>query len=391
VERYEGTPAAGSALFLLGDAAPNTQAALAYYRRAAAVQASPDAREALFRVGDRSERTGDAAGAIRAREEYVLRYPRGEQTARVAYEVGKQHERAGRESAARAMYTAAMLADPVSYYALRAGNRLGVDPLERIVAEPRPWIGLASDPAEAAGVLRRLDQLEAAGLTAEWQAEYAGAMRAFAERPAAAIALAEGIRDRGYPVEAIRYGRQLLARRDGEWDERLLKVVFPFPYRRLIEEESRRARIDPLLFAALVRQESSFQPDARSWVGATGLGQIMPATGRWLAPSIGVQRYDDRLLNVPEVNVRMGTRYLGDLLRRYDGSRDLALAGYNAGPGRADRWKRELNYGRDVDAFREAIPFDETRHYVKVVLRNYAVYERLYGTPRAPGLVTPGE
>jgi soluble lytic murein transglycosylase len=88
--------------------------------------------------------------------------------------------------------------------------------------------------------------------------------------------------------------------------------------------------------------------------------------------------------------VRMGARYLRDQLRRYDGSRDLALAAYNAGPGRADRWRRELGYGRDVDAFREAIPFNETRHYVQVVLRNAVIYRRLYGDERSPGLVAAG-
>ena len=74
-------------------------------------------------------------------------------------------------------------------------------------------------------------------------------------------------------------------------------------------------------------------------------------------------------------------------MKRYDGAADLALAGYNAGPGRADRWRRELGHARDAEAFRERIPFDETRHYVKVVLRNAAVYRALYGTERPAGLV----
>ena len=141
------------------------------------------------------------------------------------------------------------------------------------------------------------------------------------------------------------------------------------------------------LHAALVRQESSFRADAKSWVGATGLGQIMPATGRWLAGSIRLRDYEEKLLEVPEVNVRMAATYLSDLLDRYDGARDLGLAAYNAGPGRADRWRRELHHGRDTDAFREAIPFDETRNYVKVVLRNAAIYSRLYDTERPVGLV----
>jgi soluble lytic murein transglycosylase len=390
VDRYPGTPAAGTALFLLGDEAPTNQAGIAFYRRAAAVVRSPDAQEALFRVGDRSLRLNDTAAAIRAWEEYVARYPRGDQTARVAYETGKLHEGAGRRSNARAMYTAAMIAEPTSYWAVRAGERLGTNPLDRVLAEPRPWIGLASEPADAAAVLARLDRLEELGLTEAREAEYQAALRAFESRPLAMLVLAEGIRDRDQPVEAIRLGRRLLQDRGGEWDERTLKLVYLFPYRDLIVAESRRAGIDPYLYAALVRQESTFRPAVKSRVGATGLGQIMPATGQWLAPQVGIRQFDVALLEVPEVNVRMGTRYLGDLLQRYSGSVDLALAGYNAGPARADRWRREFNYGRDTDAFRAAIPFDETRNYVMIVSRNAAMYQRLYG-PAAGGRAAQGD
>jgi soluble lytic murein transglycosylase len=134
-----------------------------------------------------------------------------------------------------------------------------------------------------------------------------------------------------------------------------------------------------MLYAGLIRQESTFRANVRSVVGAVGLGQIMPATGRWLAPMVGIQDYNERLLEVPEVNVRMGTKFMSDLVKRYGGAADLALAGYNAGPSRADRWRREFRYGQDTDAFREAIPFAETRNYVMVVLRNREIYERLYG------------
>lgn len=386
-ERYPGTAAAGTAHFLIGDEASTLAGALARYRQAAAVRHSPDAREALYRVGDRSLRLDDTAGALRAWDEYIQRYPRGEQTTAVAYQAGKLHELAGRDAAARAMYAAAMAAEPISYYAILSSDRLGVDPLGDVLTEPRPWPGLASDPLVAANVLRRLDALEDVGLAAEWRAELDAAIRGLAGRPAALLALGEGLRERNRPLDAIRIGHRLHEARGGQWDGRTLRLVFPFPYRELVEREAGRYRVDPALLAGLIRQESTFRADVRSWVGATGLGQIMPATGRWLAPGIGIGEYDDELLEVPEVNLRMSAKYLGDLLRRYDGARDLALAGYNAGPGRADRWRRTLGYGGDPDVFRDRIPFDETRHYVRVVIRNAAVYERLYGDPPVPGLV----
>lgn len=383
VDRYDGTPAAGTALFLLGDEAATTQAGLAYYRRAAEVLSSPDAREALNRVGDRSLKLKDTAAAIRAWEQYVARYPKGEETARIAYQVGKLHESAGRRDKAEAMFVAAMQAEPTSYYGVRAGQRIDRSSVEHVLAgarsEPLPWTGLASDPGEAHAVLRRMDLLAEIGRTAEREAELQSALRKFANRPLVLITLAEGLSERKEAVKAINLGRTLLAQREGRWDDRLLRVVFPFPYRELIETEAKRRRLDPLLLAALIRQESSFRYDATSWVGAKGLGQIMPATGRELARALGIANYSESLLVVPEVNVRMAAKYLGDLMNRFDDASDLALSGYNAGPGRAVTWRRTLNYGRDTDAFRAAIPFDETRNYVMLVSRNHAVYQALYG------------
>jgi soluble lytic murein transglycosylase len=379
IESYPGTAAAGTAHFLLGDEASTLAAALSHYRRAAAIEHSPFAREALFRAADRSLKLNDPAEAARLWKTYVERYPEGSITSRVAYTAARLQQRRGRQLEARDFYAAAMHAEPTSYYAIRASDRLRVDPLAGTLTQPHPWPGLAIDPVEAGNVLRRLDALHQAGLGQEWRAELEAAIRSFGSRPAALIVLGEGLRERDRPLDAIRIGHKLREIAGGHWDERLLKLVYPFPYRDLLEDEAHRAGVDPFLLAGLVRQESSFRPAVRSWVGATGLGQIMPATGRWLAPSVGIGNYEEKLLEAPEVNLRMSARYIGDLLKRYNGAVDLALAGYNAGPSRADRWRRTLGYGGDPDEFRERIPFDETREYVRIVIRNAAIYERLYG------------
>jgi len=388
-EQRGGTAAAGSAWFLLGDAANDRDAAIAAYRKAAAVESSPFAREALYRLADRCAKAGDDDCAARAWDEYVGRYPRGEQTAQVAYEAGVRHERDGRSERARAMYAAAIAADPSAYHAIRAADRLGADPLAAVLAQPASWPAGPEDAGDAAGVIRRLQALDEVGAGEAWQAELDAQTRRLADRPYALLLVAEGVRDAGHTVPAIRLGRRLLEQRGGQWDERLLRVVFPLAFRGVLMDEADRTGIDPWLLAGLVRQESSFDPDAKSWVGARGLSQIMPSTGEWLAPGAGVRSFSPELLQVPEINLRMGARYLRDQLRRYHGARDLALAAYNAGPGRADRWKRDLGYGRDVDAFREQIPFAETREYVKVVIRNAELYRRLYGSRRSPGLVSP--
>jgi soluble lytic murein transglycosylase len=388
-ERRPGTAAAGSAWFLLGDAASDRDAAIAHYRRAAAVASSPFAREAQLRVGDRCRKGGDDECAAKAWEDYAARWPRGAETAEAAYRAGVLLEGMGRTERARALYAAAIAAEPTAYYAVRAADRLGVDPLAQAIAGSDGWAVASASADDVPGLLRRLEVLGDAGLDEPWQAELEAQARMLEARPYALLLFAEGVRDAGHAVEGIRIGRRLLEMRGGAWDERLLRLVFPFPYRELIADEAGRAGIDPWLLAGLVRQESSFDADARSWVGARGLSQIMPSTGAWLAAGAGVRSFSPELLTVPEINLRMGSRFLRDQLRRYRGARDLALAAYNAGPGRADRWKRELGYGGDPDAFRDRIPFAETREYVKVVIRNAEVYRRLYGPGRSPGLVAP--
>ncbi|HET8655579.1 MAG TPA: transglycosylase SLT domain-containing protein [Longimicrobiaceae bacterium] len=377
VAGHPGTAAAGSALFLLGDVSSTTERGLGYYRRAAEVRSSPDAADALYRVGDRYLKLGNPAAAARAWAEYAARYPVGDRTAQVAYEAAKLEARLGRDDAARDLYRAALAAEPASYYGVRAAEHLDESPLAGAVAEP--WIGLAGDAADAASALQRLAALDSLGLGDAWSAELDGATRRFSDRPAALLALGEGVRDAGHPVEGIRIGRTLLARRGGRWDVRLLRLVFPFPYQDIVKDDAKREGVDPMLLAGLVRQESSFDPYARSWVGARGLAQFMPATARWLADDAGIENFDGSLLDVPEISLRMGAKYLSDLLHRYDGAADLALAAYNAGPSRADRWRRTLGHGGDPDRFREAIPFDETRQYVMIVLRNAALYRALYG------------
>jgi len=386
-ERFPGTAASAGAWFHLGKVSSTAELAISNYRRAASVRVGPAARDALYRAGERALKNRDPASSAAYWEEYAASYPTSQETARAAYSAAVYHDDAGRDDRAAGLYRAAMAADPVSYYAVRAADRLGADVLAAALRDPRPWEGLASDPAEAAVALRRLDALERAGLEGPWKEELEGQARRLERRQTALLMLAEGVRDRNHTVEGIRIGRRLLEQRGGQWDARLLRVVFPFPFRELAVEEAKRARVDPFLLAGLIRQESSWDAEARSRVGATGLGQIMPATGKILARSAGVGEFRTGHLTVPEINLRMSATFLRDQLRHYDGARDLSLAAYNAGARPVDRWRRELGYRRDSEAFRERIPYAETREYVKVVLRNAEVYRRLYGS-RGAGLVS---
>ena len=145
---------------------------------------------------------------------------------------------------------------------------------------------------------------------------------------------------------------------------------------------SRKWDVDEALLFGIIRQESRFNAGARSRAGAMGLMQLMPATARWVAKQIPVQSYRPALLVQPDVNVAMGTYYFHRVLADL-GDPILATAGYNAGPGRAKRWRDAKPL--EGAAYAESIPFDETRDYVKKVMANAWFYtHRLTG--KAPSL-----
>ena len=133
------------------------------------------------------------------------------------------------------------------------------------------------------------------------------------------------------------------------------------------------------LVAALIAQESTFDPKARSAANAWGLMQIVPATGRRLARSVGIRRFSTSMLTNPETNIRLGTLHFSRLVRQFGGTH-YALASYNAGENRVVRWKAERP-GIEQDEFIDDIPFPETQNYVKRILGTAEDYRRLYGTP----------
>ncbi|HZF69142.1 MAG TPA: lytic transglycosylase domain-containing protein, partial [Gemmatirosa sp.] len=153
------------------------------------------------------------------------------------------------------------------------------------------------------------------------------------------------------------------------------RLLHPLLHEAVLREQARARDVDPALAAALVKQESNFTADAVSPAGARGLMQVMPATGRMLWRGPG--SWDPGLLFVPSVNVALGMRHLADGLHGWPDV-TYALAAYNAGAGRVRRWRTERG-ATDPELFAERIPFEETREYVRIVLRNRAVYRALYG------------
>lgn len=150
-----------------------------------------------------------------------------------------------------------------------------------------------------------------------------------------------------------------------------MRLFYPKWYEEEIFASAKKYGLDPLLVMALIRQESAFERTAISPVGARGLMQIMPGTARLLAR--GTTKKD---LMRSELNVELGSKFVAQLLKRFDGNLVLALAAYNAGPGVVKEWKERYKVENPL-LFKDLIPYRETREYVASILRNWYWYQVL--------------
>ncbi|MEC8425451.1 MAG: lytic transglycosylase domain-containing protein, partial [Myxococcota bacterium] len=156
------------------------------------------------------------------------------------------------------------------------------------------------------------------------------------------------------------------------------RLAYPVVRPREVWSYSQRFDVDPFLVMAVMRQESTYRNTALSPVGAIGLVQVMPRTGAKVAALLGEHRYSPRDLEDPEVNLRYGIYYLGELLDRFDGVFPMAVGSYNGGPHNMSRWYKPRRDAVPTDLFVELIQYDETRDYVKRVTGHYAEYVRTY-------------
>lgn len=149
------------------------------------------------------------------------------------------------------------------------------------------------------------------------------------------------------------------------------RIFYPFHYQQEIERQAKVYGLDPLFIAAVVRQESGFRPTARSPVGAVGLMQLMPATGRWAAGKMGIKNFKDAQLEDPATNIRLGCWYLNYLFQKFKDPSKV-LAAYNGGEGNVDYWGT-------LKGEQLAWAYPETQTYVTQCLRSYRRYQDLYG------------
>lgn len=278
------------------------------------------------------------------------------------YWLGRAHAANGNRDAADSLFV--RIAGEPHFYGMLAAEALGQPFMPPPATAPLPRAKL--EEAERDPSLRRALALYQLDMRTEAIREWVWGLRERDEQfrlGAAHLALRNELYDRAINTAELANTRSNF------------ELRFLTPYRDLIEPQVRAQGLDLGWVYGLMRQESRFVIPARSSVGARGLMQVMPATGKWVANKIGLSGYNPGLLNDPETNVLLGTSYMRLILQDLDAHPVLASAGYNAGPGRARRW-------RDVQPlegaiYAETIPFDETRDYVKKVLTNAVIYSAM--------------
>lgn len=358
-----------------GEGSPSATTLARYrrYRTAAGDRADPTALLREFWAAWDLKRWREAEEAL---ERILSRddMPPGVRAAAL-YWSGRRLEATGRrDEARRTVYAEILSRFPNHYYG-------GV--LERHLGRPRPEARKEASPPPDAGAcaaggrwLEAARQLDSVGLWPDAADSYRAAARlapAPCARDAAVEAMGAALRA-GSEADALEFADAAVGDRDAcpaqAVPTEVWRRLYPAPAGDLVDRESTRAGLETWFVAAVIRQESAFQPRAVSSAGARGLLQIMPAVGAEWARRLRLSGYHADRLFEPEVNLRLGTAYLKALLDRFP-FRGAALAAYNAGPSRADRWLRP---GDREDAFVERIPIGETRLYVKRIL----TLERLY-------------
>ncbi|UCD34303.1 MAG: transglycosylase SLT domain-containing protein [Nitrospiraceae bacterium] len=179
-------------------------------------------------------------------------------------------------------------------------------------------------------------------------------------------------------MELGEYGR-VIYYAEPRKDREFLPYSYPLGYWSVVKPAADSMGVDAHLIAAVIREESRYNPSVTSWAGAVGLMQVMPATARRLKDAAGVSVRDNADLQDPGRNIALGTYYLAQLIQEFR-EIPLALAAYNAGENLLKKWLGQYA-SDDMAAFVEHIPYSETRRYVKKVMKSYWQYRTLYGWP----------
>ena len=330
---------------------------------------------------------------------FIKQYPTANDASDALYFLGRVAEKRNNPAEARACYEALIDHLPNTYYWTLAQARMKSSEISAAKADANmsatlaaiAWPARPEFPSFIGGPLVQKRVVRARLLLSSGMHDMAedelkfGSRNEEGQTNVYAYELAKFASGHGAPDEAMRYIKTFapgyLHMPLDQAPVEFWRLAFPFPFRGSIEQYSRQQGLDPFLVAALIRQESEFNTHSISHANAYGLMQVLPSTGRQLARHFGIRRFNSGQLLTADRNVQLGTYFFRTLLDASGGEPEIALASYNAGPGRSSVWRTWGPFHEPAE-FTEMVPFHETRGYIQIVLRNAEVYRRLYAGTR---------
>ncbi len=385
-----------SSLLILGRIAEEEgrfQDALTYYRSALRKGGSETFRRDLrWRSAWLLYRMGADAEATLRLKEAQQKTPKRLRDGRFLFWQAKIADRGGRHEEAARLRDQLEQESPETYYGatvrFRREEEKSVTPtegggLERFMADYDPGERLSKVGMRH---LERFEALLAVEMKPRARVELARLYKHFHNRATAEDALWTGVQYKraGAPLKAMTLQASYFEGRKDKQDltAPFWSLYYPREEWEKVGAEAERHTVDPFLILSIIRQESAFDPTARSSANARGLMQMIPSTGERVWGESGLtkerkERFHPDTLYDPAINIRLGVAYFAGLLKRYDGRVTHALAAYNAGEAAVDRWRERFGPLTDEE-FAEMIPYRETRGYVKKILRNRAYYRALH-------------
>jgi soluble lytic murein transglycosylase len=344
------------------------------------------ADRAAWKAGWAAYRRGDYAETMRTFEGAAVTLRRADYRPAWLFWAARSHARVGQRDAAIALFRQVVGDYRNSYYGRQAARE--IDAMQA-ASRPAPASSVAAARRELPATMVPgarpsnaliVQHLLAAGMYDEAIAELRRAQADAGSSPMIEATIAYALNRKGELRPGITAMRraypQFMASGGEAMPIDMLAVIFPIDYWSMIQRYATARGLDPYLMAALVAQESTFQADVRSSANAYGLMQIVPATGRRYAQTLGIRPFRTSRLTEAETNIRIGMAYFADLVRQF-GHVVPALAAYNAGDTRVARWLDERP-GLDREEFIDDIPFPETQNYVKRIIGTAEDYRRLY-------------
>ena len=371
---YPTDTSAASAYLLLADLATDENrdadarsTLLAMLRRFPSGRHASNAR---FRVGLISYIQGDRKAAAAEFDSLVARDSNSTDALAAAYWAGRSYSALGNSTNARARWRWVTAKEPLSYYAVASAKRLD----SVLVKSDSSTPAKASVP-DVDAAATRIAALHDVGMDVEAGFESDRLFRDATQDSTKLVATARALAGGNQAGRSIALGKRAIDTFGPSTTA--YRLYFPVLERETLIASAKENRLDPVMVAALIRQESNFNPEATSPVGARGLMQLMPSVGASIASAKGIRPWNDSLLYDPRINIRLGTSHLTGLVQKYPGDLVKVLAAYNAGESRVARWSTKAG-AADPEVFAERIPFVETRDYVRIVIRNRAYYQALY-------------